>query len=479
MIGSTLNNRYNLESELGHGGMGVVYRARDLSLNRAVAVKVLPPAFSMDAQFLARFKNEVLNVARLDHPHIAQIYDVGEDGKTHYYVMQLIEGSDLHVEILQRGRFSLEETIGILQKVASALDYAHEQGIVHRDIKPDNILLDRNGSPHVVDFGIAKSVECTRMTGGMIGTPEYMSPEQARGEAIDGRADQYALAIVAYEMLTGTTPFRSDTAQAWSLVNAHINVQPPDPRQWQGDLPEHVVGSMMQALAKVPGNRFASCAQFIDALAGHSRTSAPPETAMVTQTVYQSLPPPSVEKVPTPRNHSGIHGFLGALVGILLLGGSWLLFGQKIIGGNNSQAGHSTSGYHTPAPVPNQAPVVDTKPPSDDVQQTAQSGSPASNSSEGAPHWGWTSDRQVTDNDLQGLGHDDLELMRNEIYARHGWIFKRQDLQAYFTAQSWYKPAGAVSQRDSVDSQVGAGMSALEKLNAEKILNKEKAQGGA
>jgi len=470
MVGTTLNDRYHLESELGHGGMGVVYRARDLSLKRAVAVKILPPEFSLDEQFLRRFKNEVLNVARLDHPNIVQIFDVGQEGNTHYYVMQLVEGRDLHSEVIRRGRFSLEEVTGIINRVASALDYAHEQGIVHRDIKPDNILLDRNGSPRVVDFGIAKTVEGTRMTGGMIGTPEYMSPEQARGEALDGRADQYALAIVVYEMLTGTTPFRSDTAQAWSLLNAHITVQPPDPRQWRGDIPEHTVGSLMQALAKLPGYRFATCSRFAEALAGHIQPSTlPPVQFVAAPTVCQPLPQTPSASTPPRRFHSGIRGFLGALVGILLLGGGWLLFGQKMIGENNSRAGQPPQGYSAPAPL------VTTEPEQEKTVQEDSSTAPSSNSE---PSWAWTSERLVTESDLQGLNKRELELMRNTIYARYGWIFKRQDLQEYFNAQSWYNPTGPASQRDAINSRITDMMSPIEKQNAARILSYEKSLGG-
>ncbi|HEX2952112.1 MAG TPA: protein kinase [Armatimonadota bacterium] len=476
MLGTSLNNRYRLEAEIGHGGMGVVYRARDLSLNRPVAIKVLPPEFTLDEQFLFRFKNEVLNVARLDHPNIVQVYDVGQDGNTNYYVMQLVEGSDLHTEIVRRGRFSLEEAIGIIDQVASALDYAHQQGIIHRDIKPDNILIDRKGSPRVVDFGIAKTVEGTRMTGGMIGTPEYMSPEQARGEALDGRADQYALAIVVYEMLTGTTPFRSDTARAWSLVNAQINAQPPDPRQWVGELPEHVSGSLLQALAKVPGYRFATCAQFVTALAGHIQPSMTPpiQPMAVASTAYQPLsqvPPP-------PRFRSGIQRFLGALVGILTLGGGWLLFGQKLVGGANSQNRQSASGYSTPAPVPQPSAEATRQPgPVKSVSQKDPSPSDPVVQPQDESRWPWTSERLVKESDVQGMSKSDLELMRNEIYARYGWIFKRRDLQVYFDSQSWYRPAGPASQRDAINRSVTARMSALEKRNATTILDYEKTLG--
>ncbi len=270
MIGTTLNNRYHLEEELGQGGMGVVYRARDIALNRVVALKVLPPAMARDEQFVERFKSEILNAARLDHPHIAQVYDVGEHAGSRYYVMQLVEGEDLHHAIVRRGRFSLRETCVIIRQLAEALDYAHAQGIVHRDIKPENILLDRQGHPFLVDFGIALAAGALRLTSGMIGTPEYMSPEQAKGEEVDGRSDQYMLAIVAYEMLTGTTPFRSSLSQPWTVVNRQISEAPPDPRTLV-PLARKTAEAILKGLSKTIVQRYASCTQFADAMDVHAR----------------------------------------------------------------------------------------------------------------------------------------------------------------------------------------------------------------
>ncbi len=261
-----LNERYVLESEIGRGGMGIVYKAKDTQLSRTVAIKVLPAEFGHDKQFVERFRREVLNSAKLDHPNIVHVHDVGNDGGTYYYVMQFIEGSDLHSEIKNTGGMPIGECARIINQVAQALDYAHQRGIVHRDIKPENILLDDQKNAHVVDFGIARSVEGTRLTGGMIGTPAYMSPEQGRGEEVDGRSDQYALAIVAYEMLTGVTPFRSDMTQPWALVNMHISMSPPDPRQFRADIPEHICLALMRALSKVPSERYSSCDEFSNTL---------------------------------------------------------------------------------------------------------------------------------------------------------------------------------------------------------------------
>ncbi|HEX2948700.1 MAG TPA: serine/threonine protein kinase [Armatimonadota bacterium] len=318
--------------------MGVVYCGFDRQLNRTVAIKVLPPEFTHDTTFLHRFKNEILNSAKLDHPNIVQIYDVGEDHGTNYYVMQFIDGHDLRSEIARRGQFSLNEAIDVIYQVAKALDYAHQNGIVHRDVKPDNVLIDHQGIARVVDFGIAKTVEGTNMTGGMIGTPEYMSPEQARGEALDGRSDQYALGLVAYEMLTGRTPFKSETSQPWALVNMHISTPPPDPRQWQQVLPEYAVHALLQSLAKIPSYRFSTCVDFAAALRGDVSVTTPPISAFP-QTVVSpmtplatagSLPP----EMPYRRtsNQPIVVGVFGIVIACLLVGGGTMIYRPELVG---------------------------------------------------------------------------------------------------------------------------------------------------
>ena len=248
----TLSNRYRLETEIGRGGMGVVYRAEDMQVKRTVAIKALPAVMTHNQELMKRFNSEVQHASKLEHPNIARVFDVGEDDGTHYYVMQYIDGSDLRAELKMKGRFSVDETIHIISQVADALDYAHSQGIVHRDIKPENILLDKEGDAHVVDFGIAKATEGTRTTRGMLGTPEYMSPEQVKGKSVDGRSDQYSLATVAYEMLTGRTPFKTEGDDPWAQINMHLNTPVPDPKTTVPDIPTYVANALLKALAKMP-----------------------------------------------------------------------------------------------------------------------------------------------------------------------------------------------------------------------------------
>ena len=268
-----LANRYSLESEIGRGGMGVVYKATDTQVKRTVAVKTLPAVMSHNQDLMRRFKSEVQHASRLEHPNIVRVYDVGEDEGTHFYVMQYIDGPDLRSRMKSKGRCSVDETISIISQVADALDYAHSQGIVHRDIKPENILLDSDGVAHVVDFGIAKATEGTRTTRGMLGTPEYMSPEQVKGKSVDGRSDQYSLAVVAYEMLTGRTPFKTEGDDPWAQINMHLNTPVPNPQTTVPDLPTPAADALLQALAKKPEQRFCSCGEFVQAFKGEMEST--------------------------------------------------------------------------------------------------------------------------------------------------------------------------------------------------------------
>jgi serine/threonine protein kinase len=262
----TLNSRYTLDGEIGRGGMGVVYRAEDAQMRRVVAIKTLPSIMTHNQELMRRFNSEIQHASRLEHPNIARVYDVGEDAGTNYYVMQYIDGKSLRELLKEKGRLTLEEALPILEQVASALDYANSQGIIHRDIKPENILLNKAGNAYVVDFGIAKAAEGTRTTRGMLGTPEYMSPEQIRGEMVDGRSDQYSLAVVAYEMLTGQTPFKTEGDDPWAQIQKHLNETVINPRQLGIVLPDNAINSLFKSLNKSSEQRFDDCIDLISGL---------------------------------------------------------------------------------------------------------------------------------------------------------------------------------------------------------------------
>ena len=265
---------YEVEELLGRGGMAEVYRGRHTALDRTVALKVLTPSLAGQGNFRKRFEREARTVAALKHPNIVEVFDFGERDGLYYMALAYVPGPDLAAHLHERRRLSLAQTQAIAAELASALDYAHEQGVVHRDVKPSNVLLRPNADAPdrfeavLTDFGIARITGTTteRLTAtGALGTLEYIAPEQILAAArIDGRADVYALGVMAYEMLTGRLPFTGDNPGA--LVLAHLQQKPPDPRQARPDLPDAAVGAILRALAKGPDDRFATAGDFARAL---------------------------------------------------------------------------------------------------------------------------------------------------------------------------------------------------------------------
>jgi len=257
--------RYEITAELGRGGMATVYRAYDPSFDRDVAIKVLPREFLHDPQFHDRFQREIRMVARLEHPAIVPVYDVGEEDGMPFFVMRYMSGGSL-ADWIERGRFSLEDTARIIDRITQALSYAHKKGIIHRDLKPDNILFDGNGDPFVSDFGVAKFSEAaTNLTGSaIIGTPAYMSPEQAQGEPVDHRTDIYGLGVIIYQMLSGKQPFDADTPMG--VVVKHITEPVPQILKANPDLPEAADTIIQSALAKDRQKRYASVTDLARAL---------------------------------------------------------------------------------------------------------------------------------------------------------------------------------------------------------------------
>ncbi len=269
LIGTTLDH-FEILSELGRGGMAVVYRARQINLDRMVALKVLPPALTHDASYVTRFRQEARSAARLDHPHIMPIYEVGEANGLHYIAMKYIQGRTVKELLHAEGRLSVASAAQILAQVGDALDYAHRQGFIHRDIKPSNMMITAEGWVYLTDFGLARATTNEQaagltMTGTVMGTPEYMSPEQAQGLANLGPpTDIYALGIVLYELLTGSFPFDGDTPLA--VLAARLMYAPRPPRDVRGDLPAAVEDVVMRALARKPEARFPTAAAMVSAL---------------------------------------------------------------------------------------------------------------------------------------------------------------------------------------------------------------------
>ena len=268
---------YDVEAEIGRGGMAVVYRARDTRLRRHVAIKVLPPDLAFRHEIRSRFLREAETAAQLSHPNIVPIYTVGEREGIVFFVMGLVHGRSLAELLHEEPRPAVGRVREILRETADALAYAHRRGVVHRDIKPDNILIDREtGRALVTDFGIARAAEAGQrltQTGIAVGTPAYMSPEQAMGERdVDGRADLYSLGVVGYQMLAGQPPFEAASTPA--MLMKHISERPRPLDEVRPGLPRNLVQAIERALAKAPDERWPDAAAFRDALA-EDATPAP------------------------------------------------------------------------------------------------------------------------------------------------------------------------------------------------------------
>lgn len=272
MIGKVLNKRYKLEGTLGEGGMALVYKAKDLILDRWVAIKILRPQLMSDKEFLNRFHREAKAVARLSHPNVVNIYDIGQDGDIYYLVMEILHGEDLKTKIKKTGGLSPEEALKIAIEICEALVVAHKNNIVHCDIKPHNIIITPENGVKVTDFGIARAMNSATLahTETVIGTAHYFSPEQARGGTITASSDLYSLGVVLYEMLTGQVPFRGDSPISVALK--HINEEILPPSQLNDKLPKRIDKLIMKSVAKEPANRFANASEMLAALKSLART---------------------------------------------------------------------------------------------------------------------------------------------------------------------------------------------------------------
>jgi len=375
LVREALDTEYEILEELGRGGMAIVFRAREKQLERDVAIKVLPFSLSFDAEFVERFQREARTAARLEHPNIIPIYRVGRAGRVIYFVMKLVRGTSLSEILGQRGTLGPSEIRPLLAQAANALGYAHRHGIVHRDIKPDNIMFDEMGHVVVTDFGIAKAASGTRLTGtGMsIGTPHYMSPEQARAQPLDGRGDLYSLGVVAYQCLAGQVPF--DGEDAFSIGYKHIMDELPVPPLETAEA-RRLFAVIRRMMAKAPEDRYQSAEDLVRDLEV-SRPSAGSADEMTTAATValpaledvrpsaatprpsgaraDTMPPPSTPTTPAPRSGLGAaHARRRRGGGLVVVASVALLLGGGGIGGYFLY----TNYLAPPPPPPPRPPVV-------------------------------------------------------------------------------------------------------------------------
>lgn len=292
-----LANRYELMEKIGEGGMAVVYKARCTFLDRWVAIKILRDQYANNPEFVDRFQREARAAARLAHPNIVSIYDVGEDQGRHFIVMEYVQGENLKDYLSRRGPLAPQTVAEMGQQVAAALAHAHCRGIIHRDIKPHNLLVSPEGQVKVTDFGIARAAAASSLTetGVVLGSVHYFSPEQAQGGAVDARSDTYALGVVLYELLTGEPPFTGDSPIAIAL--SHLDSEPPAVAELCPHVPEDLEQAIMKAMAKDPAHRYQTAGELNRALApAASRTRAQEEPTRVLTAV------PGREKATATRN---------------------------------------------------------------------------------------------------------------------------------------------------------------------------------
>jgi serine/threonine protein kinase/tetratricopeptide (TPR) repeat protein len=345
-VGSVVGNRFEILQLLGEGGMGAVYKAHDRELERNVALKLIRTELARNPEILQRFKQEIILARQITHRNVIRIFDIGQADGHKYITMEYLEGRDLRAVLREKGKLPPEEAAKIVLQICRALEAAHGEGVIHRDLKPQNIMLDANGRAYVMDFGIARSAYLPGMTqtGALVGTPEYMSPEQAKGEKLDERSDLFSLGVILYELLTGTSPYHSDTplATLWRRIQEKAKpLSEVDPT-----IPKPLSDIVAKALEIDPGNRFASAAEFAQNLESWLGISP----SMAGSTTYQAL------VVPQPVRP--IWKYTAIVATVLLIGVAALGLPKKFLSTPSKKIAHDPVGVlvadftnHTGDPV--------------------------------------------------------------------------------------------------------------------------------
>jgi eukaryotic-like serine/threonine-protein kinase len=353
--GDLIADRYELEELVGTGGMSRVFRARDRQLERRVAIKILHQHYAADPEYLERFRREARAVAKLSHPNIVTVIDRGDDGGRQYIVFEYVEGENLKELVLRSGRLSIHEALALALAVANGLAFAHDHGLVHRDVKPQNVLLNGEGEVKVTDFGIARSLHMDHgvtQTGTVVGTGEYLAPEQASGKPVSPATDVYSLGVVLWELLAGDVPFVGENFVAVAL--RHVNEPPPSLRERRPDVTPRLEAAVDRALAKDPARRFPSMTAFAKELRAclaeaEGATPLPPEDdmAMTLVTPPVHAPPPPARARSRRRSRSRRRPALWVLIALVVAGAAFaavLLLGGVAHNHGGSGGGGSGSG---------------------------------------------------------------------------------------------------------------------------------------
>ena len=338
-----IEGKYRIERLLGKGGMGQVFLAHDLTLEREVAIKVLPPDVAQDDQVVRRFQQEAKTAAKLDHPNIIPIYRVESEGGLNYFVMKYISGTSLEDLLEQKEPLPVPEIQRVLWEAACELGHAHQRGVVHRDVKPANIMFDHDGRVMLTDFGISKALQAATgftATGMIIGTPHYMAPEQGKGAPVDGRADQYSLGVVGYRMITAELPFSGDSVH--TIIYKHIYEEPPLASTKRPGIPGALTVAISRALAKEPDQRFPTMEDFATAVwpeqpvasPAKSRGAARPRSRATAEAPTEITGAPTTPLAQPARRRSRARAVIGLVV-VAAGVGAYLMLGRK---GSGEQA---------------------------------------------------------------------------------------------------------------------------------------------
>jgi serine/threonine-protein kinase len=360
-----IEGEYRIERLLGKGGMGQVFLAHDLTLEREVAIKVLPPDVAQDEQVVRRFQQEAKTAAKLDHPNIIPIYRVESEGGLIYFVMKYISGTSLEDLLDKKELLPVPDIQRILWEAACALGHAHQRGVVHRDVKPANIMFDHDGRVMLTDFGISKALQAATgltATGMIIGTPHYMAPEQGKGAPVDGRADQYSLGVVGYRMITAELPFSGDSVH--TIIYKHIYEEPPLASTKRPGIPGTLTVAISRALAKEPDQRFPTMEDFATAVwpeqpvasPSKSRGAARPRARATADapTEITGAPTTPLSAATSRKPRSRVPAVIGLVVVAVGLGG-YLMLGRQGSGERGAVRSVDTVRIQDTVPVPVQA----------------------------------------------------------------------------------------------------------------------------